>query len=229
MAKRTAQQPAKTLQEFALRLRLGGTKRRLVEYILSKPVPCIFNSQELEAIAGGTIQWQRRWRELRNIGLRLYSEKDRSLASGQYLVESFELSPDHARDNRQIPAALRQRVLNRQPYCGLCGSVAGDVHPYLPNRRVRLEVDHKDPNGPTEESNLWTLCNVCNHDRANQIAVDKDWISGQPVLAQLRTAPRWVKEKAYEYLRSYFGQNQAEVAAQPSPPYETGKGQSTGK
>lgn len=206
MPKTAVTAPPRTLEELRDRLRPGGTKRRLVEYILARGVPAVVSSVELEQISGGTIQWQRRWRELRNAGLALHSDKDRAnLTPGQYLIESHDLTPDTDRAEHQIPSLLRQRILARHPYCGLCGRVAGDPHPTNPHARVRLEVDHIDPNGPTEESNLWTLCNVCNHNRADQIPVDRDWITGQPVLNQLRTAPRWVKEKAREYLKTYFG------------------------
>jgi len=206
MPRGTGVNPPRTLRDLSIRLRPGGTKRRLVEYIMSKPVPGVFTSQELEQVSGGTIQWQRRWRELRDAGLELHSDKDRGdLEPGQYLVVSHGLNPHPSRAHRQIPASLRQQVLTKMPYCGLCGRVAGDPHPTRPGRAARLEVDHRDPDGPTEESNLWTLCDMCNHDRANMVPVDRDWITGQPVLAQLRTAPRWVKQKAMDYLLEYFG------------------------
>lgn len=199
-------QPPKNLREYVERLRPGGTKRRLVEFILQRPPGSVFKAKELEENSGGAIQWQRRLRELRDVGLPIYSHKDRAgLAMDEYLVASHDLTPNPKRLQRQIPAKLRQKVLNKQPYCGICGAVAGDPDPTRPGKTIKLEVDHKDPNGPTEEDNLWTLCNVCNHNRANLIAVDRDWITGEPLLAQLRVAPRLVKQKAYEYLKSYFG------------------------
>ena len=68
-----------------------------------------------------------------------------------------------ARFRPNVPSRVRFRIMRRDNYtCQLCGKKSEDG--------VRLEVDHKVPvakEGPTEESNLWVLCDVCNNGKSD--------------------------------------------------------------
>lgn len=59
---------------------------------------------------------------------------------------------------------LRFKVLVRDNFkCCLCGrSPATDSN-------VKLQVDHKIPNGESTEDNLWTLCESCNQGKGNEV------------------------------------------------------------
>ena len=65
-----------------------------------------------------------------------------------------------ATERRKLTAGLRFLILRRDKFrCQLCGADQAD------DSGVRLEVDHVVPVakwGLTVESNLWTLCRVCN-------------------------------------------------------------------
>lgn len=205
MLERRQRTDPRTLQDLREWFR-EGAKLRLVNYILSHPPGTVFTSGELERVAGGPIQWQRRLRDLRAWGVALLSHQDRhELGPDEYRIDTFDLGPRVQK--RGIKASTRMHVLARQPYCGLCGRAAGDPHPDTPGRTVRLEVDHIDPDGPDDEQNLWVLCQVCNNARRNHIPVDTDWINGTPLLRQLRSAPQGVKSQALEFLLDYFGEN----------------------
>lgn len=68
-----------------------------------------------------------------------------------------------ARFRPSIPSRVRFRIMRRDSYtCQLCGKKREDG--------VQLEVDHKVPvakDGPTEERNLWVLCDVCNNGKSD--------------------------------------------------------------
>ena len=68
-----------------------------------------------------------------------------------------------ARFRPNIPSRVRFTIMRRDNYtCQLCGKKREDG--------IRLEVDHKVPvakDGPTEEGNLWVLCDVCNNGKSD--------------------------------------------------------------
>ena len=68
---------------------------------------------------------------------------------------------------RQIPAALRFRILDRDRRCLACGAT--------PESGARLHVDHVKPfslGGRTVEGNLQTLCGDCNIGKGNRSSSD---------------------------------------------------------
>jgi hypothetical protein len=85
----------------------------------------------------------------------------------------------------------------------MCGATAGDPDPYMPGRKIRLHVDHIDPDGPAIDENLRVLCNNCNEGRSNlAIPPAPNTIS---ILRQIRKLPRGEQNRILEELRKKFG------------------------
>lgn len=75
--------------------------------------------------------------------------------------------PEHKGRSRQIPAAMRFRVLERDRRCLACGAT--------PESGVRLHIDHVTPfslGGRTVEDNLQALCGDCNIGKGNRSSAD---------------------------------------------------------
>ena len=52
----------------------------------------------------------------------------------------------------------------------MCGTVAGEVHPYDAGRKTRLHIGHildKSMGGTDEPGNLRAICSVCNEGASN--------------------------------------------------------------
>lgn len=146
--------------------------------------------------------YQRRIRELRHAGWPIMSDKDSAdLKPGEYLMESdVQLPPEH---EHAIPAAVRREVLIRDgSTCQMCGSTQGDPHPTIQGRKLTLQVDHVDPDGPATPENLRVLCSACHEGRSNLERPPQEVLN---VLAAIRRAPRHVQEKVYLFLHRKFG------------------------
>lgn len=177
---------------------MAGTRARLRAY-LEKNVGRKLTHKELAPV-GKTSSWPRRLRELRDDeGMEILSHRDRAdLKPGEYILASLERRPPRL---RRIDRLLRTRVLERDGYtCQTCGAGAGDPDAQKPERQVRLHVDHIDPNGPTEERNLRTLCSACNEGRSN-LSLPASTVN---LLAVVRRAPRSDQEGVYVWLRTKF-------------------------
>lgn len=78
-------------------------------------------------------------------------------------LAAVESNQNELRRRKPISTRLRSLILERDEFCcRRCGSKAPDV---------RLEIDHIIPvvaGGPTEESNLQTLCEECNAGKADR-------------------------------------------------------------
>jgi hypothetical protein len=73
----------------------------------------------------------------------------------------------------------------------------------MPGRKIRLHVDHIDPDGPAIDENLRVLCNNCNEGRSNlAIPPAPNTIS---ILRQIRKLPRGEQNRILEELRKKFG------------------------
>jgi len=174
----------------------------VLEYLLAHVGETVSKS-DLREVAAPATEWARRLRELReDDGYRISSHIDRDdLRPGEYVLETPEPIPQ-AKRVHAIPAALRRQVLERDGYtCQRCGAGAGDPDPYSYERRIRLHVDHEDPNGPTEVGNLIALCSSCNQSKANVRDASED---ARNLLARIRRAPRAVQIEVYEQLRRKF-------------------------
>jgi 5-methylcytosine-specific restriction endonuclease McrA len=167
---------------------MSGGARSKLRYFFLDHVGEILNAKELQEASGGTSEWARRIRELRNEeGYQILTQNDRSdLKSGQYILISETPKPSFARD---ISKKTRAFVLDRNGFtCQMCGAVAGEPHPYDPGRKTRLHIGHiidKSMGGTDDPSNLRALCSVCNEGAAN-LTLDRP--SHDKLLIQIRRA-----------------------------------------
>lgn len=160
----------------------------------------IINKSRLAEVAGIS-EWARRVRELRDDeGMQILTHNDRDdLKPGEYILISSERRP---RISHKIDAQTRTRILMRNGFtCIDCGRTAGDLDPLNPSRKVRLHIDHIDPNGPPVDSNLRVLCSACNKGRSN-ITLPRTTIN---LLASIRRASREDQLAALDWLKRKYG------------------------
>ncbi len=164
-----------------------GARAKLREYFLEN-IGRIMNSDELRHVAGGITEWARRIRELRTEeGYQIQTPNDRSdLKPGQYILEDPKPRPAF---DRAISKETRAFVLDRNGFtCQMCGSVAGEPHPYDETRKTRLHIGHiidKSQGGTDDPSNLRALCSICNEGASN-LTLERP--SAQKLLIQVRRA-----------------------------------------
>lgn len=164
-----------------------GAKTKLREHFLSN-IGRVMDSDELREVSGNQSEWARRVRELRTEeGFQILTHNDRSeLKPGQYLLEDPKPQPAF---ERAISKETRAYVLDRNGFtCQMCGAVAGEPHPYNPERKTRLHLGHiidKSQGGDDEPSNLRALCSVCNEGASN-LTLDRP--TSQKLLIQIRRA-----------------------------------------
>jgi len=178
-----------------------GSRAKLRDFFLEN-VGNILNSDTLRDVAG-TSEWGRRVRELRNEeGMNIVTHNDRSdLKPGEYLLLDNKILPSF---ERGISKETRAFVLDRNGFtCQMCGSAAGELHPYDQGRKTRLHIGHiidKSMGGTDEPSNLRAICSVCNEGASNLTLNRPQAIK---LLAQVRRAPtpdqldilKWIIEK----------------------------------
>ncbi|MFO7849530.1 MAG: HNH endonuclease signature motif containing protein [Spirochaetia bacterium] len=150
-------------------IRKSNTSMRdkIIAY-LRKNVAEEVTGEELRYVAKGS-EWARRVRELRvEQGwpiTTLYSGNP-TLPVGVYVLEADRQAPMH---DRQIPEAIRRKVLRRDNYtCNKCG---WSYKLWNPSDPRFLEVHHilgYAKGGKSEEDNLITYCNVC-HDLVHKL------------------------------------------------------------
>ena len=161
----------------------------------------IVTTHEISEVAG-IRDYQRRIRELRDLeGLQIKSHNDRpDLRPGEYLLETLERLPA---SEHGISARVRAEVLARDGFtCQWCGRGPGDVDPINPNRKIRLHIDHIDPDGGNDKNNLRALCSACNQGKSNvQPASEK----ARDIIARLRKISRAEKLEVYERLKEMLG------------------------
>lgn len=161
----------------------------------------IITTKQLARVAGIS-EYARRIRELRDDdGMRILSHNDRhALKPGEYLLESLDRAP---RFSHKIDKTTRARILERNGLtCSMCGATAGDPDPYSSRRTIRLHVDHINPDGPTVDDNLRTLCNNCNEGRGN-VAIPPT-PNTLLIVRQIRKLPRDQQRKLFEMLKIRF-------------------------
>lgn len=164
-----------------------GSKAKLRAYFLDH-VGEVLESDTLQEVSGGASEWARRIRELRNEeGYQILTHNDRAdLKPGQYLLENPKPQPAFA---REISKETRAYVLDRNGFtCQMCGAVAGEPHPYDPNRKTRLHIGHivdKSMGGTDDPTNLRAICSVCNEGASNLTLVRPTY---NKLAAQVRRA-----------------------------------------
>lgn len=181
------------------RKRDGGRTR--IRKFLEANVGKIVTSKQIAAIAR-ILDYPRRIRELRNDeGMQILSYRDRpDLKPNQYILVSLERQP---RFSHRIDKTQRARILDRNGLtCGMCGVTAGEVDPYNTTRKISLQVDHINPDGPTTDDNLRVLCHNCNEGRSNlAIPPTPNTLS---VLRNIRRLPRDEQRRIFEELQKKF-------------------------
>ena len=146
-----------------------GARSKLRTHFLNN-IGRVMSSNELRKVAGGITEWARRVRELRTEeGYQILTHNDRSdLKPGQYLL--LDPKPNPAFE-RAMSKETRAFVLDRNGFtCQMCGAVAGEPHPYDPDRKTRLHIGHikdKSQGGTDDPSNLRAICSVCNEGASN--------------------------------------------------------------
>lgn len=178
------------------------------------------SSEELREVSGNQSEWARRVRELRTEeGFQILTHNDRSeLKPGQYLLEDPKPQPAF---ERAISKETRAFVLDRNGFtCQMCGAVAGEPHPYSPNRKTRLHIGHiidKSQGGGDEPSNLRALCSVCNEGASN-LTLDRP--TSQKLLIQVRRAKGDDQLKLLKWLIAKFPKHAAQLLAEHESPGE---------
>lgn len=164
-----------------------GSRAKLRDFF-TENVGIVLDSDTLREVAG-TSEWGRRVRELRNEeGFNIVTHNDRSdLKPGQYLLLSLKPLPAF---ERGISKETRAFVLDRNGFtCQMCGTAAGEPHPYDNGRKTRLHIGHiidKSMGGTDDASNLRAICSVCNEGASNLTLNRPDTIK---LIAQVRRAP----------------------------------------
>lgn len=187
--------PLKTLR--------GGARGKLRAHFLHN-IGRIMDSAELREVADNQSEWARRVRELRTEeGYLILTHNDRSeLKPGQYLLETAEPQPAF---ERAISKETRAYVLDRDGFtCQMCGSVAGEPHPYDTTRKTRLHLGHvidKSMGGVDEASNLRAICSVCNEGASNATLTRPDL---QKLLVQVRRATSQDQREVLAWLIKKF-------------------------
>ena len=179
-----------------------GSKARLKIYFLEH-IGEVLDSDTLREVAQAS-EWARRVRELRNEeGMNIATHNDRSeLKPGQYMLVDDKPLPKF---ERTVSKETRAFVLDRNGFtCQMCGAVAGEIHPYNPQRKTRLHIGHvidKSQGGSDDPSNLRALCSICNEGASN-LTLEKP--HSQKLLAQIRRAPGAEQLKVLEWLINKF-------------------------
>lgn len=184
----------------------SGSKRRVAarERILDhlkKRFPEKVNTKDLQRVSGIS-DYQRRIRELRAEGWQILSHHDdTALKPGEYKLASLKKGEGY-RFARAIDARTRAFVLQRNGFtCTACGRGVGDEDPTTPGRKVRLHLDHEDPDGPSTPENLRVLCSACNQGKQDLILQQ----SAVNLLRAVRRAANSDQRAVYEWLKTKFG------------------------
>jgi 5-methylcytosine-specific restriction endonuclease McrA len=159
------------------------------------------NTEQISQVAK-IHDYQRRIRELRNDeGMQILSYRDRmDVKPNEYILVSLERLPRFA---HKIDKAQRARIIERNGLtCQMCGATVGDSDPYNLNRKITLHVDHINPDGPTTDDNLRTLCHNCNEGRSN-LAIPHT-SNSLSVIRNIRRLPRDEQRRIYEELKKKF-------------------------
>lgn len=178
-----------------------GARDRIRAYF-EQNVGRIITTHEIAEVAG-IREHARRIRELRDQeGMQIKTHNDRpDLRPGEYVLETLERTTafEHG-----ISARTRAEVLARNGFtCQWCGRGPGDADPFNPNRKVRMHIDHIDPNGGNEKANLRVLCSACNQGKSNVQPASE---SARDIIARVRKVSRAEKQEIYVRLKEMLGE-----------------------
>lgn len=179
----------------------GDGARDKIRKFLENNVGKVVTTEQISAVAG-IRDYQRRIRELRGEeGMQILSYRDSpDLKPNEYILASKDRLP---RFSHRIDKAQRARILERNGLtCSMCGVTAGEPDPYSPSRKITLHVDHIDPDGPTTDDNLRTLCHNCNEGRSNLVIPPTP--NTLSVLRTIRRLARDDQRRIFEELKKKF-------------------------
>jgi len=182
---------------------MASARDRLRSHFLAN-IGKVMDQKELREIAGDITEWARRIRELRNEeGYQILTHNDiDELKPGQYLLRNPIPIPAF---ERTISKETRAFVIDRNGFtCQMCGAVAGEPHPYDPQRKTRLHIGHivdKSHGGSDEATNLRALCSVCNEGAAN-LTLDRP--TAIKLLTQVRRANRKEQVEVLQWLKRKY-------------------------
>lgn len=188
---------------MAKKERVEGARSKLRKFFLEN-VGRVLDSATLFDVSGGTNEFGRRIRELRNEeGYDIQTHNDRSeLKPGQYILVSAKPKPAF---DRSISKETRSFVLDRNGFtCQMCGAAAGEPHPYDLGRKTRLHLGHiidKSMGGDDSPGNLRAICSVCNEGASNLTLNRPDAIK---LIAQVRRAPAKDQLDVLDWLLTKF-------------------------
>lgn len=188
---------------MAKKERTEGARSKLRKFFLEN-VGRVLDSATLFDVSGGTNEFGRRIRELRNEeGYDIQTHNDRSeLKPGQYILVSAKPKPAF---DRSISKETRSFVLDRNGFtCQMCGAAAGEPHPYDLGRKTRLHLGHiidKSMGGDDSPGNLRAICSVCNEGASNLTLNRPDAIK---LIAQVRRAPAKDQLDVLDWLLAKF-------------------------
>jgi len=189
-----------------------GARAKLRVHFLAN-IGRVMESVELREASGNASEWARRVRELRTEeGYQILTHNDRSdLKPGQYLLSDPKPIPAF---ERGISKETRAFVLDRNGFtCQMCGTVAGESHPFDPTRKTRLQIGHiidKSMGGGDDPTNLRAICSVCN-EGARNLTLDRP--SLQKLLIQVRRATGADQVEVLRWLVRKFPKQAAEILA----------------
>ncbi len=144
--------------------RRTATYREVGEWIKTLGVGRTFTMLEAREVFPGVNQIDRRMRELRECGWKIKTNRqDKNLRPGQYRCDEFG---DY---NRQpgLSDRVRQAIIKRDHgQCQVCGILAGQSYPDMPQREAIMEVGHRKSKAQggsaTDPANLQAECDRCN-------------------------------------------------------------------
>ncbi|MDD9819036.1 MAG: HNH endonuclease [Gammaproteobacteria bacterium] len=186
--------------------RKPGSKQRIKAFLRGR-VGKKTSAYQIQKAAGGSTEWGRRVRELRNDeGWPILTHHDdRSLKPGEYLLVSEPPEDRPYRFSRPISSRVRALVLERNGYtCQMCGAGAGEPDERKPGRKVLLHIGHiidRSHGGDDSPGNLRALCSTCNQGAKNLAQEPPTWTY---LLAQIRRATIKDQKKTLRWLRRKF-------------------------
>lgn len=179
----------------------GDSARAKIRRFLESNAGKIVTTEQIANVAG-IRDYPRRIRELRGEeGMQILSYRDRhDLKPNEYILVSRDRLP---RFSHRIDKTRRARILERNGLtCSMCGATAGEPDSYNPSRKITLHVDHIDPDGPTTDDNLRTLCHNCNEGRSNLVIPPTP--NTLSVLRNIRRLARDDQRRIYAELKKKF-------------------------
>lgn len=176
-----------------------GAWKRILKLLKAK-YPEKVNTKEIEEVARIS-DYQRRIRELRAAGWEILSHHDDpDLKPDEYRLRSLKQKKNYLFSKR-IDGKTRALVLQRNGFtCSACGRGVDDDDPVSPGRKVRLHVDHIDPDGDSTPDNLRILCSACNQGKQDLILPR----SAINLLQAIRRASRKDQLEVFNWLKNKF-------------------------